>query len=202
LIRPAYFFFALLGRGTAPFALATRSLRLLILSGIIKRDSSAPFGSKAILDLYSESISDNSLSAIAPNISSNIGAARKTPVNCRNVATLSLFKRAKELPHVDQLPSDWSYISRYNALYKFLPPIATGTLIDMNQYAAQFLMLAVSEQKKVIAASQWGDGPFTRMVLKQFFPPIQAEEIPALIRNCGMKTVFKTNHKCLDLTGN
>jgi hypothetical protein len=56
--------------------------------------------------------------------------------------------------------------------------------MDMSQYAAQFLMLTISEQKKVIAASKWGDGPFTRMVIKQFFPTIQAEEIPALIKHC------------------
>jgi hypothetical protein len=54
----------------------------------------------------------------------------------------------------------------------------------MSQYLSQFLMLKDSEKKRVIAAANWGDGPFTRMVVKQYFPAIETEEIPSLIIYC------------------
>jgi hypothetical protein len=54
----------------------------------------------------------------------------------------------------------------------------------MSQYLSQFRMLKDADRKRVIAAAHWGDGPFTRMVIKQFFPAIETEEIPSLIKYC------------------
>jgi hypothetical protein len=41
--------------------------------------------------------------------------------------------------------------------------------------------LKESDREKVLAAARWGDGPFTRMILKKNFPQIGLDEIPALI---------------------
>ena len=59
----------------------------------------------------------------------------------------------------------------------------------MSQYVAQFLMLKDADRQRVIAAAKWGDGPFTRMVLKKYFPKIESGEIPALINHCRTFTV-------------
>jgi len=58
----------------------------------------------------------------------------------------------------------------------------------MSQHIGRFLTLTALQQKKIIAASQWGDGPYTRMIIRQHFPAITADEIPALISHCRTLT--------------
>jgi hypothetical protein len=51
----------------------------------------------------------------------------------------------------------------------------------MTAYIETFRLLKESDRDKVLAAARWGDGPFTRMILKNHFPKIALDEIPALI---------------------
>jgi hypothetical protein len=39
------------------------------------------------------------------------------------------------------------------------------------------------ERKKVLAAAQWGDGPFTRLILQRTFSTITPDQIPPFIQH-------------------
>ncbi|HTK83953.1 MAG TPA: hypothetical protein VL625_02610 [Patescibacteria group bacterium] len=51
----------------------------------------------------------------------------------------------------------------------------------MTAHIETYNSLKISDREKVLAAARWGDGPFTRMILKTHFPKIALDEIPALI---------------------
>lgn len=51
----------------------------------------------------------------------------------------------------------------------------------MTAHIETYNSLKESDREKVLAAARWGDGPFTRMILKTHFPKIALDEIPTLI---------------------
>ncbi len=51
----------------------------------------------------------------------------------------------------------------------------------MTDHIETYKSLKESDRNKVLAAARWGDGPFTRMILKTHFPKAVFDEIPALI---------------------
>jgi hypothetical protein len=38
-----------------------------------------------------------------------------------------------------------------------------------------------NEQKQVVAAARWGDGPYTRLIFRNHFPMLQIQDVPVLI---------------------
>jgi hypothetical protein len=51
----------------------------------------------------------------------------------------------------------------------------------MAPHVDTYRLLKELDREKVLAAARWGDGPFTRMILKKYFPQIPGDEIPMLI---------------------
>jgi hypothetical protein len=51
----------------------------------------------------------------------------------------------------------------------------------MATYFETFGLLKESDRDKVLAAARWGDGPYTRLILKTHFPKASLDEITALI---------------------
>jgi len=51
----------------------------------------------------------------------------------------------------------------------------------MKEYLERYQNLKEDEKKQVMAAAQWGDGPFTRKVFSSHFPKINPDDVPKLI---------------------
>lgn len=51
----------------------------------------------------------------------------------------------------------------------------------MDNYLKNYSSLTAEDRKKVLAAAQWGNGPFTRIIFREHFPKITNDEIENLI---------------------